>query len=524
MGLNRHSLAWKVVAANTLLVILALAIFAALEFRKDRKLLESNIRQELNQEVSTGAALLGGSRIEALIRGSDGPGNAEVEIELQTLLDENPSMSRLYVSDLGPNGEPRLLAGRGVAAQVRLAPAARSNLVRALDREAPAETPIYEDSLGRWISAFHPIRDREGRVVAVFGGDLRAGDLKLETREKLESTLVIGFTAGVVSVILSLFIARSVTRPIKMMAESTALIASGNLNICLNFRRGDEIGELADSFNLMVERLAAAGEERDRLHKELLQKEKLSQELKLAAQIQQSFLPVAFPWSRRYRANARSVPAEVVGGDFYDFVELSDGRIGIVLGDVAGRGIAAAVYMARVISDFRATALRASGPQEALERLNQQLFSRSTRGIFVTMTYLVLDVSSGELTYSSGGHLPALLRRGETGAVEILDEDAGLPLGISSQPGLGERTLTLEPEDQLLLVTDGVVEGLCGGHDVFNFDGLAEIFRHRTLRDGGVVDAVFEEVARLSSAEVQQDDMTVLTLGWKTVPVLLTSV
>jgi sigma-B regulation protein RsbU (phosphoserine phosphatase) len=300
------------------------------------------------------------------------------------------------------------------------------------------------------------------------------------------------------------------------MTESAALIASGNLNICLNLKRGDEIGELGDSFNLMVEKLAIANQERDRLHAEVLKKEKLEQEIRLAAQIQQSFLPVSFPWSPLYRTNARSVAADVVGGDFYDFVELSENQIGIVIGDVAGRGIAAAVYMARVISDFRAVALRTESPREALEKLNHQLFSRSTRGIFVTMTYLVLDSARGELKYSSGGHLPALLRKGGTGKVEILDEDSGFPLGIALRANLGERSMKLEPDDELLLVTDGVVEGLCACHDVFNFDKLVEIFQYRRSHENGMVDAVFEEIARASSAGVQQDDMTVLTLGWKT--------
>jgi len=515
MGVKRHSLAWKVVVANTLLVVLAVFLVVALEFQRDRKLLESNTRHELSTEVVTGAVLLEGSKVEDLIQGSGGQEREEAARILVSLLNETPSVTRLYVLVRETNGEPRLVIMSGSEAEAKLAPILKASLGYVLARQKPIETPIYKNVGGRWISSFCPIRDQRGRVVAVMGGDLLASDLRLETREKLESTLLIGLGAALVSVVLGLLITRNVTRPLKTMTESAALIASGNLNICLNLQRGDEIGELGDSFNLMVERLAIANQERERLHAEVLKNEKLEQEIKLAAQIQQSFLPVSFPWSPHYRANARSVPADVVGGDFYDFVELSENQIGIVIGDVAGRGIAAAVYMARVISDFRAVALRTASPREALERLNHLLYSRSTRGIFVTMTYLVLDSSTGELKYSSGGHLPALLRRGSTGSVEVLDEDSGFPLGITSRANLGERVLNLQPEDELLLVTDGVVEGLCACHDVFSFDKLVGIFENRLAHENGVVDAVFEEIARISSAEVQQDDMTVLTLAWK---------
>jgi sigma-B regulation protein RsbU (phosphoserine phosphatase) len=263
----------------------------------------------------------------------------------------------------------------------------------------------------------------------------------------------------------------------------------------------------------MVERLAAAAEEQDRLHKEILEKQKLDQELKMAAVIQQSFLPSLFPWSSRYRTNARTVPAEAVGGDFYDFVELSQERLGLVIGDVAGRGIAAAVYMARMISDFRAAAMRTASPREALERVNQQLLARSTRGLFVTMAYLVLDLGTGELCYSSAGHLPALFRQGATGAVEVLDGDQGLPLGIVARPGLSERRLSLGPRDSMLLVTDGVVEALSGDHSEFAFGKLVELFCQRCGDDERIVDCVFEEITRLSPDGVPQDDMTVLTLS-----------
>ena len=148
-----------------------------------------------------------------------------------------------------------------------------------------------------------------------------------------------------------------------------------------------------------------------------------------------------------------------------------------MIGDVAGRGIAAALYLARLISDFRAATARASSPRDALERVNQQLLMRSTRGLFVTMTYLALEALTGELCYATGGHLPMLRRSGATHEVEILYGDEGLPLGIEKDSLLTDRKIQLAAGDTLLLVTDGVVEALGPDRDHFQMDKLAEIFR-----------------------------------------------
>jgi sigma-B regulation protein RsbU (phosphoserine phosphatase) len=372
---------------------------------------------------------------------------------------------------------------------------------------------MYEDADGQWLSAFHPLRDRQGQVVAVLGADLRAAQLEEEAQGRLKSILLSGFAAAGVAVLLSFFLARGVTRPLKLMAESTSEIAAGNLGICLNISSHDEVGELAHSFNQMVNRLAEAAEERERLHQELLEKQRLQQELSLAAEIQRSFRPVDFPCSAWFCTRARTIAAEVVGGDFYDFIDLPGHRQGMVIGDVAGRGIAAALYLARLISDLRVAAARAATPREALERLNQQLLLRSTRGLFVTMTYLALDAQSGEVCYATGGHLPILRRHGATRAVEILYGDEGLPLGIEKHSLVADRKLQLAPGDTLLLVTDGVVEALSGDKAVFNMDKLATIFGQDGSGPEQLVEDIFEEMGRISPGP-PEDDLTVLAVTW----------
>jgi sigma-B regulation protein RsbU (phosphoserine phosphatase) len=431
----------------------------------------------------------------------------------RSLLIASPEVDRIYILGAGPDGDPRFLLAQGVMTGAGPGSVVSAHVRECLERGSPITTNVYDGPDGQWFSAFHPLRDRQGRVVAVLGADLRASDLQVEARERLKSTFLSGFAAAALAVLLSFFLARSVTRPLKLMAESTAEIAAGNLNICLNIRSHDEVGELANSFNQMVNRLSVAADDRARLQKELLEKQKLDQELSLAAEIQHSFQPIAFPCSPWFCTAARTMPAQVVGGDFYDFIDLGDHRQGIAIGDVAGRGIAAAIYLARLISDFRAAAARARSPREALERLNQQLLLRSTRGLFVTMTYLVLEAQSGELCYATGGHLPMLRRKGATHDVEILYGDEGLPLGIEKNPLLADRKIQLAAGDTLLLVTDGVVEALGPDRTVFNMERLAEIFRQEGSGVSQMVEDIFEEIGRISPAP-PEDDLTVLAITW----------
>jgi serine phosphatase RsbU (regulator of sigma subunit) len=513
MSLARPSLAWKIATANILLALCAVLLAGLLQYRKERRLLAATMRQELTQVVASGALLLDGEKAADVAQSRTPAATSAVNQVFRSLLITSPEVDRIYVLGMGPDGDPRFLAGQGIMTDADPGLVLSAHARECLERGVPITTDVYEDADEQWFSAFHPLRDRHRRVVALLGADLRASDLQAEAQERLRSILLSGFAAAALAVLLSLLLARNVTRPLKLMAESTAEIAAGNLSIFLNIKSRDEVGELAASFNQMVHRLSIAADERVRLQKELLEKQKLDQELSLAAEIQQSFLPVSFPCSPWFCTSARTMPAQVVGGDFYDFIDGGDHRQGVVIGDVAGRGIAAALYLARLISEFRVAAARAPNPRQALERVNHQLLMRSTRGLFVTMTYLVLDAHSGELWYATGGHLPLLRRSAATREVEILYGDQGLPLGIEKDAMLVNRKIQLAEGDTLLLVTDGVVEALSRDRSEFKMEHLAEIFRGEACGAAQIVEGIFEEIGRISTAP-PEDDLTVLALTW----------
>ena len=305
----RPSLAWKIATANIFLALFAVLLAGMLQYRKEQRILAATMRQGLTQVVTSGALLIDGERAEELTQGRTPDAAAPITRVFRSLLIASPEVDRIYVLAVQPEGDPHFLLEEGVKTDPNPGSVLSLHARDVVERGASITTQIYEDSDGKWFSAFHPLRDRQGRVVAVLGADQRASDLQAETRERLKSTLLSGLAAAAVAVLLSFILARSVTRPLKLMAESTAEIAAGNLNISLNIHSRDEVGELARSFNQMVGRLSVAAGDRARLQKELLEKQKLDQELSMAAEIQHSFQPVTFPCSPWFCTSARTMPA-----------------------------------------------------------------------------------------------------------------------------------------------------------------------------------------------------------------------
>jgi sigma-B regulation protein RsbU (phosphoserine phosphatase) len=190
-------------------------------------------------------------------------------------------------------------------------------------------------------------------------------------------------------------------------------------------------------------------------HKESLAQERMKQELEIAASVQKSFLPdLPFFSKGSITMSAANIPAAQVGGDLYDFIELTDGKIGILIGDVSGKGISAALFMAKAISDFRHVVHLAESPGHLLQLLNAML-SRAPHGMFMTALYLVVDTSTGKIEAARAGHPPPLLVQGD--AVTIMDIPAGPPLGIL-ETEYSDSSFFLKGSDRLLLFTDGCFE------------------------------------------------------------------
>ncbi len=242
---------------------------------------------------------------------------------------------------------------------------------------------------------------------------------------------------------------------------------------------------------------------------EIRARERLAQELRVATAIQQQFLPKELPDLPGWHVAAYYQPAREVGGDFYDFIELPDGLVGIVIGDVTDKGVPAALVMATTHSILRSDAPRLVAPSEVLARANQLLVAEMPPAMFVTCLYAVLEPATGRLRYANAGHdLPYLRTR--SGVAEL--RATGMPLGLLPGMAYEEKETILAPGDGLLLHSDGLVEAHNAERAMFGFPRLKELVGQR---DGGeaLIDLLLAELDRFTvDGWEQEDDITLVTL------------
>jgi serine phosphatase RsbU (regulator of sigma subunit)/predicted ester cyclase len=247
-----------------------------------------------------------------------------------------------------------------------------------------------------------------------------------------------------------------------------------------------------------------------RLEQEIRERERIEQELQVARSIQQSSLPKEVPTLEGWEINPFYQPAREVGGDFYDFFELDDGRLGIVVGDATGKGVPAALVMSSARSMLRAVAQNSNSPGDVLERVNDSLVRDIPPNMFVTCFYCILDPESATLSYANAGHdLPYLHRR--NGEAEEL-RARGMPLGLMPGMNYEEMEIVLDAGEAALFYSDGLVEAHNPKGEMFGFPRLrALVAEHGEEISLGNI--LFEELySFVGEGWEQEDDITLLTL------------
>jgi serine phosphatase RsbU (regulator of sigma subunit) len=270
-----------------------------------------------------------------------------------------------------------------------------------------------------------------------------------------------------------------------------------------------EGGRVAEEWSESSNQLEAT---RQRLEREKFALERVEQELQVARRIQHASLPEEVPKLEGWRISPYYRPAREVGGDFYDFIDLEDGRVGVVVGDATGKGVPAALVVTATHSMLRAVAqtLSSFSPGEILEQVNETLLARIPSNMFVTCFYAILDPDSGALSYANAGHDPPYLRR-LTGEVEEL-RARGMPLGLMSGMSYEEGEVFLREADSVIFYSDGLVEAHDHGGKMFGFPRLrALVAEHGEERSPGnfLLDELYSFVGE---GWEQEDDITLLTL------------
>jgi serine phosphatase RsbU (regulator of sigma subunit) len=244
---------------------------------------------------------------------------------------------------------------------------------------------------------------------------------------------------------------------------------------------------------------------------EARERERIEQELQVARQIQQEVLPDSIPKLEGWQIAAYYGPAREVGGDFYDFLELEDDRLGLIVGDATGHVMPAALVTATTRSMLRAVAQSLDSPGEVLARVNDALHPDIPSDMFVTCFYAILEPESGKLLYANAGHDPPYLRHHGGDAEEL--RARGMPLGLMPGMGYEEKEASLREGDSILFYSDGLVEAHDLRREMFGFPRLRALVSEHDDAEDSLVDRLLGELSGfVGDGWEQEDDITLVTL------------
>ena len=314
---------------------------------------------------------------------------------------------------------------------------------------------------------------------------------------------------------------RYITRPVRRLAQATKEFTpeengtySAEKISKVEVRTRDEIGDLSRDIRSMQERIV---ENADNLARMTAEKERVSTELDLAKNIQASLLPdvfPAFPDRNEFSLYASMTPAREVGGDFYDFFLIDDDHLALVIADVSGKGIPAALFMAVSRTVIRDQLMSGCDPVRALERANAQLCSENPHMMFVTVWLAVVEISTGKGVACNAGHEhPAVRRAG--GMFELVKYKHDRPAGFVPDTVYHSREFELKPGDSLLVYTDGVPEANNPQTELFGEERMMETLnRYADAEPEELIRRIYEAVASFADGADQFDDITMLAVKY----------
>jgi sigma-B regulation protein RsbU (phosphoserine phosphatase) len=252
---------------------------------------------------------------------------------------------------------------------------------------------------------------------------------------------------------------------------------------------------------------AALALDNTRLHKQAIEQRDLERDLEFASQVQMGFLPTERPQLANYQFYDFYEPAQFVGGDFFDYIKLPDGRLAVAVGDVAGKGVPAALLMARLYSMTRYSLLTSATPAAAVTDLNAGISASGLGHRFITFVLAVLDPAKGTVTLVNAGHLPPLLRHADGTTVPIPGEGAGLPLGVTPDCVYQQMELKIEPGESLYLFTDGLTEAMNPANEIYSQRRIRDFLHHQQGGLEHLGEALVADINQFCHGREQFDDI-----------------
>ena len=373
---------------------------------------------------------------------------------------------------------------------------------------------------GYLVSAYVPIFNSAGEPVAIASVDLSMEDI--EHRILVFVAALLGIIVAVLTVVMvlySFYIDRKIIAPLLTVKEAASTLVSSNMERLDEFEidvhTGDEIEDLADAFGRMTKELSAYIVN---LSAVTAERERIGTELNVATHIQKSMLPSIFPalpGREEFDIYATMDPAKEVGGDFYDFFMVDDSHLAIVMADVSGKGVPAALFM--VIGKTLIKDHTAAGKDlgQVFSDVNRLLCESNSEGLFITVFEGVLDLVTGEFNYVNAGHeMPFICRAGGDYAVHKIKP--GFVLAGMEEMRYRAESITLAPGDKIFQYTDGVTEATNAENELYGMERLSRVLcENRGRPPAELLPAVKEDIDRFVGQAPQFDDITMLCLEYK---------
>ena len=338
---------------------------------------------------------------------------------------------------------------------------------------------------------------------AIFGDQFELGQTMLFA---FAAVAILFLFVELISLVAGITMTKTITGAVHNLYEGTRKVTAGDFSHRIAVRGRDQLAALSSSFNAMTENL-------ERLFAVEKEKERLQSELLIATEVQAQLFPKDMPILTTLHLTGVCKPARMVSGDYYDFFCLQDKKVALAIGDVAGKGISAALLMAAIQSIMRAQLnyVDTGGcidTSRVVSLLNRQLYASTSPEKYATFFFGIYDENSRVLSYTNAGHLPPILIRG--GEATLL-EVTGTVVGAFPMVKYEEKRLTLKPDDLLVAYTDGIEEPENEYGEQFGEERLKEILvRNHHLETSDLIAKVMDSVVQWTSAEEMPDDMTVL--------------
>jgi phosphoserine phosphatase RsbU/P len=394
-------------------------------------------------------------------------------------------------------------------------------------RAATAATDHGVVSIDLYVPRLGDVTDISAPILTGVGGYTHVGMDRSVIRAKIWSAVfqqqVLMLLIFLASVVIAYLLVNRISQPLNLLAHHARSLAASDISDAPNIPASiealsrtskDEIGNLAGSFVHMERALQRSIEN---LKQTTAAKERIESELKIAHNIQMSMVPKIFPPfpdREEFDLYATLVPAREVGGDFYDFFFLDNDRLCLAIGDVSGKGVPASLFMAVTKTLFKATAAGNDHPDEILERLNDELCRDNTACMFVTLFGAILDIRTGQVEYSNGGHnLPYKLSNGQP---KQFENTKGTVVGALEDAKFESNTIALETGDWIIFYTDGVTEAMDEHKELFADHRLEQflVSLDRNVSAEELTHGLASEVRRFAATTEQSDDITIMALRY----------